>query len=63
MWGIGTWFAKIDQFGSSAKFNYRREAGYGTSYGGCLTLFLSLATFLLITVQLVGFLFYPSYNQ
>ena len=50
MWGIGTWLAKKDQFGSWAKFNYRGESGFGTSWGGCFSLLLTLATFFFVTV-------------
>ena len=63
MWGIATWFSKQDQFGSWAKFNYRGESGYGTGYGGCCSVIVTIISFLFIVMQLYGWIFQPSYNQ
>lgn len=63
MFGISTWLAGWDQFGSWAKFNYRGEAGYGTGYGGFCSLVVNIIATLFIFVQLTGFVFSPSYNQ
>lgn len=63
MWGIGTWLAKQDQFGGWAKFNYRGESGFGTGWGGCFSLLLTIATFFFVSIQLLAFTFYPAYNQ
>ena len=62
MFGISTWLAGWDQFGSWAKFNYRGEQGYGTGCGGCCSLFVTILTGLFIIIQLFGFFFYPAYN-
>ena len=62
MFGIGTYFAGWDEFGQSAKFNYRGESGYGTGLGGCCSLFVTILTALFISIQLIG-MFNPSYNS
>ncbi len=63
MYGIGSWFASWDQFGSWAKFNYRGEGGFGTAAGGCCSLIVTVLTAFLITMQLYCFLFNASFNQ
>ena len=63
MFGIGTWLSNHDQFGTWAKFNYRGESGYGTSWGGFCSLLVSTITFLFITLMLWGWIFDPDYSQ
>ena len=57
MWGIATFLAKQDQFGSWAKFNYRGEAGYGTGLGGCCSLIVIFITIVFTTIQMYGWAF------
>ena len=63
MFGIMTWLASYDQFGSFAKFNYRGESGYGTGCGGFCSMFLTFIGAVFISVQIFGFFWEPSYNQ
>ena len=44
MYGFGTYFASWDSFGSTAKFNYRGEAAFGTSWGGFCSLVVTIMT-------------------
>ena len=62
MFGISTWLAGWDQFGSFAKFNYRGQSGYGTGYGGCCSLIVTIITVLFLSIQMLGFVMSPAYN-
>ena len=63
MFGIATWLSGYDQFGTWAKFNYRGQSGYGTSWGGFCSLLVSTITFLFIVVMLWGWIYRPEYAQ
>ena len=63
MWGISTWFAGHDEFGSSAKFNYRGESGYGTGYGGLCSLIVTIISGGFISLMLFGFFYTAQYNS
>ncbi len=63
MYGIGTWLASWDSFGLWAKFNYRGESGFGTSYGGFCSLIVTIVTAFFVIVQIYSFLFNTNYNQ
>ncbi len=62
MYGIGTWFASWDSFGSWAKFNYRGESGFGTAAGGFCSLVVTIVSAFFIIVQLYSFFFDVGYN-
>lgn len=57
MYGIGTYFASWDAFGSWAKFNYRGESGFGTAWGGFCSLIITILTSFFIILQLYSFVF------
>ena len=63
MYDIGTWLASWDSFGSWAKFNYRGESGFGTSYGGFCSLIVTIVTAFFVIAQIYSFLFDANYNQ
>ena len=60
---FSSWLADQDDFGTWAKFNFRGKSGYGTGYGGCITLFLTIMTIGFIILQITGFAFTPNYNS
>ena len=55
--------ARRDSFGTWAKFHYREESGFGTTFGGCCSLILKVSTFLFAFVQLLGWKYRPTYSQ
>lgn len=55
--GIATFLAKYDSFGTWAKFNYRGDSGYGTGLGGCCSILVTAITVSFILVQMWGFVF------
>ena len=55
--------ARRDSFGTWAKFHYRKESGFGTTFGGFCTLILKISIFLFASVQLFGWRYKPAYIQ
>ena len=63
MKAIKSCLSKRDKFGTWAKFHYRKESGFGTTFGGLCSLILMTLTGIFAFVQLVGWKYKPTYTQ
>ena len=63
MKSIKSFLGRRDSFGTWAKFHYRKESGFGTTFGGICSLILYISTFLFASVQLFGWTYRPTYSQ
>ena len=60
---IRGYLQKQDRFGQWAKFNYRGKAKHGTCPGGCASYILWIFSTCFLSIQMLQFIFSPSYNE